>query len=59
MKNTDVVIEKRGKPLVHAEETLHCLVEYRDPDPKTGVEFRNCRIDYILCPNQKCIKKLL
>ncbi|WCL48288.1 hypothetical protein [Leptospira sp. GIMC2001] len=35
-----------------------CYIEYRAKDPKTGVEFRDCVVDYTRCPNQKCIKKL-
>lgn len=38
---------------------LDCLVELRPEDSATGVQFRECLIDYTVCPNQRCIKKLL
>ncbi|MCR9143288.1 MAG: hypothetical protein NXI24_13620 [bacterium] len=38
---------------------LECLVELRASDPATGIQFRECLIDYTRCPNQSCIKKLL
>ncbi len=38
---------------------LDCLIEYRGEDLSTGVQFRDCLIDYTRCPNALCIKKLL
>ncbi|MEQ9365085.1 MAG: hypothetical protein RIF32_12615 [Leptospirales bacterium] len=38
---------------------LECLVELRADDAATGIQFRECLIDYTRCPNQSCIKKLL
>lgn len=38
---------------------LECLVELRAADPISGIQFRECLIDYTRCPNQYCIKKLL
>ena len=38
---------------------LDCLVEYQEADTATGIEFRDCAIDYTACPNHKCIKKLM
>jgi hypothetical protein len=37
---------------------LSCYIEYKKEDPSTGVQFRDCVIDYTRCPNQRCIKKL-
>ncbi len=44
---------------VGEEEGLDCLVELRPDDALTGIQFRECLIDYSRCPNQNCIKKLL
>ena len=38
---------------------LGCLVELRADDSLTGVQYRDCQIDYTACPNQRCIKKLV
>lgn len=38
---------------------LECLVELRTEDAATGIQFRECLIDYTRCPNQSCIKKLV
>jgi len=38
---------------------LDCLIELRSVDPFTGIQFRDCLIDYTRCPNHRCIKKLL
>ena len=38
---------------------LECLVELRAEDAATGIQFRECLIDYTRCPNAQCIKKLL
>lgn len=38
---------------------LDCLVELRPEDTLSGVQFRDCAIDYTACPNQRCIKKLV
>ncbi len=40
-------------------EDLECLVELRSSDKATGVQYRDCLIDYTTCPNRNCIKKLL
>lgn len=44
---------------VGEEEGLDCLVELRPDDALTGIQFRECLIDYTSCPNRNCIKKLL
>lgn len=36
-----------------------CFIEYKSKDEKTGVEFRDCVVDYTRCQNQNCIKKLV
>lgn len=36
-----------------------CFIEYKPADPVTGIQFRDCVIDYTRCSNQKCIKKLI
>lgn len=38
---------------------LECLVELRADDAATGIQFRECLIDYTRCPNKQCIKKLM
>lgn len=38
---------------------LDCLVELRRDDSHTGIQYRDCLIDYTSCPNQRCIKKLV
>lgn len=38
---------------------LDCLVELRSDDKKTGIQFRECLIDYTACQNTRCIKKLV
>ncbi|HNJ02865.1 MAG TPA: hypothetical protein PLW55_01405 [Leptospiraceae bacterium] len=38
---------------------LECLVEYRGEDDRTGIQFRDCIVDYTACQNQTCIKKLM
>lgn len=38
---------------------LECLVELRADDSRTGVQYRDCQIDYTACPNHRCIKKLV
>lgn len=40
-------------------EGLDCLIEYREEDPITGIQYRDCVIDHTRCPNQRCIKKLI
>ncbi|KAA1263641.1 hypothetical protein C5473_21680 [Leptospira interrogans serovar Weerasinghe] len=35
-----------------------CFIEYKPADPITGIQYRDCVIDYTRCSNQKCIKKL-
>lgn len=41
------------------ELELDCLVEYREADAATGIEYRDCVIDHTACPNRNCIKKLV
>lgn len=41
------------------EVDLDCFVEIKEPDVKNGITFRDCKIDYTLCKNSKCIKKLV
>ncbi|AIT10750.1 MULTISPECIES: hypothetical protein [Leptospira] len=36
-----------------------CFIEYKPADSITGVQYRDCVIDYTRCSNQKCIKKLI
>jgi hypothetical protein len=38
---------------------LSCLIELRGEDALTGVQFRDCIIDYTRCPNARCVKKLV
>ena len=46
--------------LVDAPEyELDCLIEIRPEDVATGVQFRDCLIDYTRCPNRNCVKKLV
>lgn len=39
-------------------EPYSCYIEYREKDPASGLEYRDCTIDYTKCTNYKCIKKL-
>ena len=39
--------------------TLECYIRWKPDDAMTGVQFRDCLIDYTCCPNHKCIKKLV
>ncbi|MCB1326581.1 MAG: hypothetical protein H7A21_04535 [Spirochaetales bacterium] len=41
------------------EEELQCLVVLRPGDGPSGIEFRDCLVDYTTCPNRNCIKKLI
>ncbi|GBF49579.1 hypothetical protein LPTSP4_10940 [Leptospira ryugenii] len=36
-----------------------CFIEYKSKDEKTGIEYRDCTVDYTRCPNRNCIKKLV
>ncbi|MCZ8341826.1 MAG: hypothetical protein O9301_02240 [Leptospira sp.] len=36
-----------------------CFIEYKSKDKETGIEYRDCVVDYSRCPNQNCIKKLV
>ncbi|TGK09979.1 hypothetical protein EHO60_11505 [Leptospira fletcheri] len=36
-----------------------CFIEYKSKDERTGIEYRDCVIDYTRCPNNRCIKKLM
>ncbi|BDA78350.1 MULTISPECIES: hypothetical protein [Leptospira] len=36
-----------------------CFIEYKSKEEKTGIEYRDCIVDYSRCPNQNCIKKLV
>ena len=51
-----------SQPLLFRREwngqVLDCYREFRSDDILTGIQFRDCRIDYTKCPNQLCIKKL-
>lgn len=38
---------------------LDCLIELKSEDFLTGIQFRDCLIDYTRCPNSSCIKKLV
>lgn len=38
---------------------LACLIELRGEDALSGVQFRDCIIDYTRCPNARCVKKLV
>ena len=38
---------------------LACLVELKEQDPLTKIQYRDCLIDYHSCPNSLCIKKLV
>lgn len=42
-----------------ANVELDCLAELRAPDLVTGVQFRECRVDYTQCPNDRCVKRLV
>ena len=37
----------------------HCFIEYKFKDQNSGIEYRDCIIDYTRCTNQNCIKKLV
>lgn len=39
-------------------EPYSCYIEYKSTDKLSGVQFRDCVVDYTRCPNKKCIKKL-
>lgn len=39
-------------------DLLECLVELKDEDPLTQIQYRDCLIDYTSCPNSHCIKNL-
>ena len=39
-------------------EALECLVELKDEDLLTQIQYRDCVIDYTTCPNSHCIKNL-
>jgi len=36
-----------------------CFISYKTKEEKTGIEFRDCVVDYTKCPNHNCIKKLV
>ncbi len=40
-------------------EGLECSIELHPDDALTGLQFRDCLIDYIHCPNRRCIKKMV
>ncbi|TGL58247.1 hypothetical protein EHQ58_12815 [Leptospira ognonensis] len=40
-------------------EPYSCFIEYKVKDRKTGVEYRDCIVDYTRCQNHNCIKKLV
>jgi len=50
-------LEREARPAVSPLK-LDCLIELRPRDERTGIEFRDCIIDYTQCPNKHCIKKL-
>ena len=59
MKSMDQVENKlEGLPAEKFAD-MACRVEHRSADGATGIEFRDCNIDYTGCPNRKCIKKLV
>ncbi|MCC5813171.1 MAG: hypothetical protein JJT78_00315 [Leptospira sp.] len=39
-------------------EPYSCYIEYKAVDVLSGVQFRDCVVDYTRCPNKRCIKKL-
>lgn len=39
-------------------EPYSCYIEYKQADPTSGVQFKDCVVDYTRCPNRRCIKKL-
>ncbi len=36
-----------------------CYIEYKEADSGSGLQYRDCTIDYTRCLNSKCIKKLI
>ncbi|XDD47729.1 hypothetical protein AB3N60_06525 [Leptospira sp. WS39.C2] len=36
-----------------------CFIEYKSKDTNTGIEYRDCTVDYSRCPHSRCIKKLV
>ncbi|MCG6145202.1 hypothetical protein [Leptospira bandrabouensis] len=36
-----------------------CFIEYKSKDENTGIEYRDCIVDYTRCSNSRCIKKLV
>jgi hypothetical protein len=39
-------------------EPYSCYIEYKPQDEMTGIEYRDCVVDYTRCSNKRCIKKL-
>ena len=39
-------------------EGLPCILQLREDEVETGIQFRDCTIDYTRCPNHNCIRKL-
>ena len=39
-------------------EGLPCILQLREDEVETGIQFRDCAIDYTRCPNHNCIRKL-
>lgn len=40
-------------------EPYSCYIEYKPKDKLSGIQFRDCVVDYTRCPNKRCIKKLV
>ncbi|MCW7464174.1 hypothetical protein [Leptospira levettii] len=36
-----------------------CFIEYKTKDANTGIEYRDCTVDYSRCLHSRCIKKLV
>ena len=43
----------------HSFLPYHCFIEYKKKDEATGIEYRDCTVDYSRCSNKNCIKKLV
>lgn len=39
-------------------EPYSCYIEYKAQETRTGIEYRDCVVDYTRCLNKRCIKKL-
>ncbi|MDF3820218.1 hypothetical protein P3G55_09920 [Leptospira sp. 96542] len=60
--STDVSKSIRDRALglrSHNYQPYSCFIEYKSKDQNTGIEYRDCVVDYTRCPNMNCIKKLV